>query len=147
MARVTKAEKARRMSAEQSLQSATTVIAAQPAQAVDAILDLALWVACVDGAKLAISASPTAQRTLEGWLLVSTGAIAGPIGIVYLFEKLGAFKGLEQQLPPKPVEPSQAKQWEVALLIGTLAFGTLKYAGGEIVTAVSKSAGMIGLAL
>jgi len=113
------------------------MIASKPDGTITAVTDLALWSSCIIVAHTAIVTFDKANNWIKdnpiaAWQLV-------PIFTPFIF-----------LLPPpsgdttKPLIDLGSDDWKWALIIGTLAFGTLKYAGNGIVDGMS---GAIGSAL
>lgn len=124
----------------ESLQSASTIIAAQPATAMNAITDFALWGSCIYAAHGFLETNAgqfMKDHPVQSWAL---SGIFGPFG---------PFVGgiLDQAKYPNQI-PTNDNSWKWAFIVGTLAFGTLKYAGQSIAEgifgAVSGAAKAVG---
>jgi len=109
------------------------LLATRPDGAVTAITDMALWSSCIMVAHTAIvnfdkTNDWLASNPIVAWQLV-------PIFTPIIF-----------LIPPpvgetKPIFDFGSDDWKWALIIGTLAFGTLKYAGNGIVEGVFGAVG------
>lgn len=129
-------------------QTATTVISAQPLQATEAFIDLSLMTACIAAAKMAIETSSLIQTNLRKFAhdepmaytqLASASALLGPLGILgiglgFFTKKDGKQVGISEEIDF--LKDFDMQKWAMAIIVGILAYGTLKYAGASIVDGV-----------
>jgi len=133
---------------KENYQTAQTVISAQPLQATEAFIDLALMTSCICAAKMAIETNSVIQTNLRKFAhdepmaytqVASMMSLLGPLGILgiglaFFAKKDGQTIGIKEEI--ELLKNPDMQKWAMAVIVGILAYGTLKYAGASIVDGI-----------
>lgn len=107
------------------------LLASRPDGAVTAVTDMAIWSSCIMVAHTAIVEFDKTNQWLEKNPIIAWQLVPVFTPLIFLIPSGSG----------QPIFDFGTDDWKWALIIGTLAFGTLKYAGNGIVDGVFGAVG------